>query len=188
MCGRSAGKALVAALASALAACVSSPAPAGWRPRPPEVQSRPCGAWIRLQRGQDKRAGVVEGELIAVSDDHVYVLTRSELLGVPPAAVTSARLEKYRAGTDALGGWGTLGTISTLSHGWILVLTAPLWIISSTATVATESRVAQLRHPPTPLGEFRPWARFPQGLPPGFGDPGGPAEVRTICGGGSKSP
>src|SRR5206468_9006902 len=98
MCGRSAGKALVAALASALAACVSSPAPAGWRPRPPEVQSRPCGAWIRLQRGQDKRAGVVEGELIAVSDDHVYVLTRSELLGVPPAAVTSARLEKYRAG------------------------------------------------------------------------------------------
>ncbi|HEY2944210.1 MAG TPA: hypothetical protein VGN09_17375 [Vicinamibacteria bacterium] len=110
----------------------------------------------------------VEGELIAVSDDRVYVLTDSGLVDVPHESVAKAILAAYATGEGQLAGWGALGTLSTLSHGIYLVITAPIWIIAGIMAAAGESRAGLVRYPEKPLTSFRLYARFPQGLPAGL--------------------
>jgi hypothetical protein len=174
-------RALAALLAFSMTACAANPAPLGWLPRAEQAQSRACGGWITLQSAKGATPPRASGELIAVSEDRIYVLTDSGLLDLPQASVTKATLAAYASGAGVLGGWAALGTISTLSHGAILVLTAPLWIIAGSVAAASESKVALHRHPPTPLVQLRPWARFPQGLPAGFGDPGRGPLARGPC-------
>jgi len=56
--------------------------------------------------------------------------------------------------------------LATASHGLILILSAPVWIITSTVAAADASRVPRIMSTsPTALNVF---ARFPQGLPPGI--------------------
>jgi len=155
--------AAVALLASTLAGCASNPAPQTWRPEPREAQRSVRGGWIALDCKEPAKRRV-EGELIAVDDDALHVLTAEGLRAVPRAEVRKARLVGYGDESGALGAWMALGTLSTLSHGAYLILTAPLlWLTGGGASVADESRGGFI-----PEAQFRAYARFPQGLPPGL--------------------
>jgi hypothetical protein len=90
------------------------------------------------------------------------------LLAVSNHDVIRAQAEAYDAGLGTVAAWSTLGTISTLSHGYYLIFTLPLWIVSGSASGAVLSREPIVSYPDESLASFAVLARFPQGLPPGL--------------------
>jgi hypothetical protein len=139
--------------------CASNPAPVGWRPPAAEAQRSIRGGWILIERESDSD---VTGELIAVDQTTLHVLTDSGLEAVPRSTVDEVRLVGYGS-WEHLPLWTTLGAVSTLSHGGYLVATLPLWIIGG--WTATSDEVQAVLVPPE---DFASFARFPQGLPPGL--------------------
>jgi hypothetical protein len=145
---------LAAAAALCGQACAAHTAPPRWLPEAKDLPRWSRGAWLQVQpRGG---GGRLDGELIAVGPGAVHLLTERGLRVVPMARVASATLVLYEP--EGNGGAGLL----VLTHGFYLVFTAIPWI----AIDAGASRAPRLEHPPWPLESFRPYARFPQGLPP----------------------
>jgi hypothetical protein len=160
--------ALVAALAGAAGGCRSNPDPRS--PSTAQMQKQSIGAWLvaRMRHGQ-----TVSGELIAVEREVVLVLSWAErpeqraLLALPVVDITQAELFRYVSAASNLGLWGLGGTLSTVSHGVLLLLSAPIWAGMSSIMAAYESRHVIVEYPEQPLAAMAHWARFPQGLPPG---------------------
>ena len=153
--------------AVACAGCARNSAPEGWLPKPAEAQAGAYGGWIELTYGEPKEKRSMDGELIAVSADSVWLLGQDQALVIPTTAVKMGKLTAYAAQTGALTAWAVLGTLSTISNGVVLILTAPMWIIVGPLAVASESRAPQRKSSPLAWGELAPFARFPQGMPEG---------------------
>ena len=152
----------------ASAGCATNSAPKDWLPKPAEAQADVYGGWIQLtyKEGDGKRQ--IDGELIAVSDDSVWVLSQDQGLAVATANVENGKLTAYAAQTGGLTRWTLLGALSTISNGILLVFTAPLWLIVGGSAISSESGAAQRKNPPLTWVELAPFARFPQGLPEGI--------------------
>jgi hypothetical protein len=58
--------------------------------------------------------------------------------------------------------------VSTISNGYLLGITAPLWIITGIVASSNESRAPLRGVPPLVWADLAAYARFPQGLPPGI--------------------
>jgi hypothetical protein len=155
-----------ACLAAAVAGCARSPAPAGAVPWPAGAEADPYGAWIQVER--QGGGGVVAGELLAVDPDTVFVLTwDGAVRGVPLDSVREATIAWYRGHATDLAAWTVVGTISTISNGVFLLLTAPMWLIAGSAATAAESRAPLVRVPTrADWTTARMYARYPAGLPP----------------------
>lgn len=146
-------------------ACAHNSAPPGFLPDPREAQTEATGAWIELTRGPAPE-GRVRGELFAVTEDTVWVRVLSDtVLSVPTASVTGGQMVEYDSQYGRVGAATLLGTLSTISNGFFLVLTAPLWILGGTLGMAAQSRAPVHRLPPGRWTDLVPFARFPQGLP-----------------------
>ena len=170
-----------------VAGCASSSAPAGFLREPHEAQRSARGGWVsvELEARPGERAGrELQGELIAATDDalilEIQTLTGPPRVRVERAEIHSARVTGYQTTYDTLAGWGTLGAVSALSHGYFLAFSAPIWIIATSVSAAGESRAAMIDYPDstrrtlpdgTPvrvqlgLSAFAIYARFPQGAP-----------------------
>jgi len=156
------------------AACVSNPAPHGWLSPAEQAQRDPYGAWIQVTYTTplDSARAQVAGELIAVDPDTVFVLTPEDaLVPVPIERALHGRLGYYDSQSWATGSWAVLGTLSTLSHGIVLIVSAPVWILSGTIATADQSR----RPVQTVHGSVHSswrglgmYARFPLGMPEGL--------------------
>lgn len=142
-------------------ACFRTTAPEGWLSTPEVAQREAYGGWISAAYAP---AQVVEGELIAVTPESLYVLTADSLIPLAMGAITSAALTTYDAQLRTLEMWTLLGSASTLSHGVGLVLTLPLWVIAGSSVTASASKSPRVRS--LDPADLRPYARFPQGLPP----------------------
>lgn len=170
MSGRSALGAAAAALI-AVGACYTSRAPAGWLPTPQEAASHPYGAWITLVSNVDAGATEIAGELIAAEWDTLHVMLvdtmeMSRLVSVPIHSVSEVRLEFFHASRSGYATWTALGVLSTFSHGFFLVLTAPTWAGIGTYATSVYTRAPLVRTPT--IEALRPYARFPQGIPRGL--------------------
>jgi hypothetical protein len=109
---------------------------------------------------------LVQGELIAIDADTIHVLADGRLVSLARAAVCCAELTAYRMDVSELQLWTVLGIVSTASHGFVLLLTAPIWAIAGTfATSAASYAPRVVSTDPVVLQAF---ARFPQGMPAGF--------------------
>jgi hypothetical protein len=151
-----------------LSGCAVTHAPKGWLSDSPALQFEAFGGWMQVHYSKnDSLKQTAMGELIALSSDSLYVLSRTDTLNVIAVAdVTHARLVEYKSHHGELGGWIALGTLSTVSHGWYLILTAPLlWVFAGTLAASSRSYDPILDYPRYSFNEFRPYARFPQGLP-----------------------
>ena len=146
-------------LAALLAGCAGNPVPKGWRPPPVKAQRGTHGGWILIERTGDWK---VAGELIAVNDRMLYVLTVSGFRSVPRPAVGKVRLVGYGT-AEYLWLWTAVGAVSTISHGRWFYLTLPIWVIGGPVANSREKKAAFV-----PPDNFASFARFPQGLPPGF--------------------
>jgi hypothetical protein len=158
------GRSLVLALALALS-CATNPDPRRMSIKTAQTNSR--GSWITVRT----KAGLqVAGELIAVDVNYVHILAPMDG-GVPRLVYTAtpdiAVAELYRYTPD--GGfvaWGGLGAVSAFSHGFWIVISGPIWLITMGITAAVESRHVIDRYPDdVTLPEIAQWARFPQGMP-----------------------
>ncbi len=115
----------------------------------------------------------VEGELIASDESFVNVLTAHDgVVATPWKEIRQVRVQLQPSMDGARAGlalWSTLGTLSTLSHGFFLVFTAPVWVgagIPSTILTGRPIEGSTRSDGATYLYQF---ARFPQGPPPGWG-------------------
>ena len=147
-------------------ACATNPAPRGSVPTPIEAPSDPYGAWIEVTLA-DAAKTVVAGELLAVESDSVFVLTPDGVVRpVSIGGVGTALVATYRPNVEWISAWAAVGTVSTISNGAFLILTAPTWVIGGIVAANSESR-APLRK----LKAGEAWdgvsmfARFPGGLP-----------------------
>jgi hypothetical protein len=175
MC-RSAG-AVLAALWFALAGCTAaSPAPASARRTMDQAQRDPRGAWINVVTDR----GGVAGELLAVEARALIVLSTVGFQRVPIDSVRGWSLAWYDADNAGVIAYGVVGTLSTLSHGWWAVFTAPLlWMIPSPIMARAQSKQGYEsgnRLAPDEHLALARYARFPAGLPPGFDPTVPPAE------------
>jgi hypothetical protein len=151
-----------------LAGCASSRAPKGWLPSVEEAQRDVYGSWIEItyKIGDDVyRDG---GEFIAVDSQSLYYANESELQTVPLPAISKARIVVYRSQSGQLVGWTVAGSISTVSHGYFIILSLPLWIITGSAFTSACSfePVIDISH--GNWDRARMYARYPTGLPEGF--------------------
>lgn len=153
-----------------LSSCARNTAPPGWH-QPALVALRSShGGWIRIE-GTPSAAGtqspdrlLTEGELIAVDQTAFHVLSRSGFQSVSRASVQRITLVGYGNQARTLALWSVLGGVSTLSHGFYLLFTAPTWTIGGIVASQKEKH-AGVWHDEDVAFRF---ARFPQGLPPGF--------------------
>jgi hypothetical protein len=159
----------VACMAGTLAlACATHTAPVGFLPSVQDAEASAFGGWIELTLRGDPRERRVQGELLAVTTDSVWVLTGEGGVVVPTATVLRGKLTGYLSGAGAVTGWTALGVLSTLSNGIVLIFTAPLWVITGTVAGSAASYAPVRQAPPLPWAELAVFARFPQGMPPGL--------------------
>ena len=150
-------------LGLALVACAGNTAPAGFLVPPRLAQTEAYGGWVELLVTGGAR---VDGELIAVTADSVWVLGTASVV-VAVANVRQGKLTTVQSEVGNVAGATGLGVVSTISNGILLVFTMPLWIIVGTAAGSSQSYAPERRVPPLHWAELNGFARFPQGLPDG---------------------
>jgi len=138
--------------------CAVTHEPQRWLPEPEEVPLDPYGSWAEVTT----KGSRVMGELIAVTSDTVFVAD-TMLHGVPVKTIERARVVTFEPDNYIASVlWGPLLTIS---NGFFLILTAPMWIIGGPIATIARSYDPIVDYPSKPLTELQCYARFPQGLP-----------------------
>ncbi len=171
--------------AALLAGCATRHSPPNWLPYAQTAAREAYGGWITVQLGDGNLAQQVAGELLAVSEDSLYALRDSTVSAFPLTSVRRVLLEVYDPKSSEVGQTTLAGTLLTITHGWWLIITAPLWIIVGTSATASLSHDGMMTVTPaddprarkvqTPTGRrVLTWkdlaihSRFPQGMPPGL--------------------
>jgi len=154
-----------------LNSCAPSYAPTNWLPNTDQIQKESFGGWLTLSivDSISNTDFQIEGELISTDSEYVYVLSDSVINVVSKLYVTNSILEIDDKNTDAYAGLAVLGTLSTISNGYYLIFSAPMWIIGGSAAAGGESRRDRyVKEFPsyTYWDEIQNFSRFPQGLPP----------------------
>lgn len=162
------GSALIAALGLILAACAGTIAPNSWLETPSVTQHEAYGAWVRLETGTADMTHT-EGELIAATSDSIFILdTLGFLNGFSAQGVSRVHLQAFDSRHGLVAFWTVLGTLSTISHGVVLIISAPVWIISGSIAAGAQSQTPHEFAVPAKWIALEKYARFPQGLPSGI--------------------
>lgn len=133
------------------------------------------GASVRLTRVD---GGRVSGELLAAARDSVWLLDRREMTALPLTLVRSVQVRRPGLGPSGILIWTLVGGAATgaaltaacesftADCGGIFVGTMISWgIVGGISAAITRSPHRRLA-PEAPA--LAPYARFPQGLPPGL--------------------
>ena len=149
-----------------ISSCAHVSAPIGWLSEPNEMKEDAFGGWITIKFNGSETKRIVEGELIAVTEESVYVASNTGISRIDIELIESARLVAYDSNAHLYGVGVLLGIISTLSHGFFLVLSVPIWILAGSLIARGHSKKPILEFPQNKWNELNVYARFPQGLPP----------------------
>ncbi len=141
-----------------LTGCATTNAPRNWLPPASEIPLEPYGAWVEVST----KAGHVEGELIAVTADSVFVADTG-LRAIGCKEIHAARLAWYEH--NNLWTAPAAGPIMTLFNGVWLIFTAPMWIVGGSIAATASWYEPIFDYPKYPLSEFARYARFPGGIP-----------------------
>ncbi len=144
--------------------CAARYSPPGWLDSPEDVQTVAYGGWLHVKTTAKTE---ISGELIAIGRDSIFVANET-LHAFALIDIESARLEAYGPDIALMGGWLVLGTLSSASNGWLCVFTGPMWILGGGTATILRSYEPILEYPDQELSSLLPFARFPQGLPPGI--------------------
>jgi len=156
-----------------LAGCAATSAPNNWLPEADAAQYDGFGAWIKVNiikaNASADSDSTIMGELLSVEYDSLFILSiDNQLISVSRDNIRKARLAYYNSQHGALAVWGFVGALSTGSHGVGAIISLPIWILSSTAAAASQSRAPIVYYPPEEWSSLHQYARFPQGFPPQF--------------------
>ena len=118
------------------------------------------------------------GELLAVDERALWVEIDGVERRIPRGDVQRVIVAVRPSYGGAYAGWGAIGTASTLSHGFWLVLTAPAWLGTWIPIVAYESGAGSDQALADGLDALFQYARWPQGMPPERMELAAPVEIR----------
>lgn len=116
----------------------------------------------------------VSGELLAIDAQQLWVLEDPEgepqLVSIPRAEVDKVSVEVFPSGAATTWTWTAVGTLSTASHGFFLIFSAPIWLatgvpVSVDQIVSNDLDLTRRSQ----LDALHQFARFPQGMPPQWG-------------------
>jgi len=144
-------------------ACFRTTAPRGWLPTAAQAQREAFGGWIKVDYTTGVAKRTVEGELIAATPDSMHVLTSDSIVALPTGALISGTLTAFDVQLRTLKVWTLVGAVAAVSHGFVLILSAPAWVIAGTTATAAASRAPRVESTNPAL--LRAYARFPQGIP-----------------------
>jgi len=146
-----------------LAGCAVNPAPRHALPDDKGAMHDAYGAYIVAEGDSNL---VVQGELIAASEDSLWVLHQDGLRAMSRVGLRRATAALYIAPLTSYTTWVTLGTIATISNGAFLLFTAPMWLIGGSVTMHVLSQQPLYKwQPRQSLAELAPYARYPAGIP-----------------------
>ncbi|HEX5133688.1 MAG TPA: hypothetical protein VFX92_14535 [Candidatus Krumholzibacteria bacterium] len=169
MQNRSAHACLLGLIAAALCGCASITYNVpDWLPPSEEAATDPRGGWIELQVTHATLGATLaklDGELLAVEADTLYVLAGKIVHPVALASVVKARLYYYDSNPGSVSSIAAGGALSTLSNGAFLIFTAPAWLAVGAGESSTRAHEGQVTRETAEWDDFRPYARFPAGLP-----------------------
>jgi hypothetical protein len=161
--------ALVVALGGVAAGCAHNPAPRGWLPTARGAAERSAwGGWLELtlRRGAEPAPPPpLAGEFLSVGpDSFVRILTEAGVSAVSVNRIERARLTGYDV-EQTVGVWTFPGFLLTASNGWVLALTAPVWLLTGTLTTWSSWGKAKTKVPRRSWNDMRLYARYPAGWP-----------------------
>lgn len=147
-----------------LAGCAASIAPSGWLPSAERTQWDGYGSWaiVTLSIGPGESC---EGELIAATSDSIFILQGSVLEAYGVNQVGRIHLQTYDSRHGGLTAWTAFGALSTISHGFILALSAPVWIITGSVATSAQSRLPHRTIADGSWSQLAPYCRYPGGIP-----------------------
>lgn len=127
-----------------------------------KIDVNPYGSYIRVVVSLST---VFTGELISIDSEKMVVLEEwtkqcitIKVADVKRFSLRYAKQERY--------GWAIpVFTLATISHGFFLVLTAPVNLIVAISTTAAGKRAFKYNKKDMDLNKLRMFARFPQGIP-----------------------
>ena len=154
-----------------LSGCASYHAPKGWLPERTYVEQEPYGGWLYVEANRNGMQKMADGEFIGTSDESLLLLNENGLTRVPLDLISYASLKLHDDDRSNFAIWTALGAISTISNGWLLAITAPLWIISGSIITGSETYSGFYEARPPRSIWWRTttmYSRFPQGIPPGL--------------------
>jgi hypothetical protein len=160
---------ILASIMSLFAAgCAVTHEPDDWLASPEAMQTDTHGGWIDLKyRSAPNKKTALGGELIAIGTDSIYVANET-FHSVAISSINSAQLVAYESNAGAMGFMVFAGALSSISNGWFFGITIPMWIIGGGITTSQRSYEPIVEYPGRSMSRFAPYARFPQGLPPGL--------------------
>ena len=148
--------------------CAHSYAPNRWLPDTNQIQTEAYGGWLTIDyEPLNDQTIEIKGEYITSDTSNIYILYDS-LFIIPKAKIIDAVLEIDDKNTSEYDGWTILGSASTLSHGWFLGFTFPMWLATGISASSGES--FRDRYSESDLNEaywnqILKYSRFPQGKP-----------------------
>jgi hypothetical protein len=162
---------LLLILCTLLIGCAASYAPDNWLPETADVPQNVFGGWITVITAPDilnpdEKWMEYSGEFIA-SEDSVIIILYDSLYQIPKSKIVNSILELDQKNTTAYGLWVLGGSVLTISNGYYMGITLPLWLFAGIPTVVGES--ARDRYEmDEPTQEYwdsiKVFARFPQGV------------------------
>jgi len=160
----------IGTVATLLGGCGVTRAPDGWLPDPPGLERQAYGGWLHLEIPNGKEIIEEGGEFIGVRDTVVYLLdAKRGVLMIPMSTITFASVDFHDKETGKFAGWTVAGSLSTVTHGFWLILSFPAWILFGTiSTVGVSHLGSEEESNPDQAWwqKVTKFARFPQGLPP----------------------
>ena len=164
------------ALVAVVAAATSSGCVTG------SYQTTIAGRPVLVTSVDDATQAKVQGELIAVDADRVWVLERGAVREVPRSSIREAAVRRRSITSRQALTWAAIGgaimsvglTVACSSVegngscGGVGAFVAAHWAVTGALAAATAESSSQQKFPPPKLDELRAYARFPQGMPAGL--------------------
>ena len=123
------------------------------------------GFLVHVQCQQPLGMTMLAGELLWVGKRSVWLWSEGAVAEIHRGCVVKAFLERHESRAASAAAWGTLGLVSTFFHGTWSGLTAPVWLITTTAASAGRAAGNDVLVLPHQLDRLAPYSRFPTGPP-----------------------
>ena len=158
---------LVAAVALLiLAGCGHTGAPDFWLPSDARSRVDGYGGWTSVKFGVTPKRPDVFGELIAVANDRLYILTDGGVIEAEKTQISSAVVDGYEQDLKPVARAWTIGGFASIGAGfWGIYVMQPLWALAGRTAMKEASSYAQVWYPRQNWEEMKKYARFPAGLP-----------------------
>jgi hypothetical protein len=139
-------------------------------PRAENGLNDPYGAIVNIELDNDRD---VQGELLAISKDSLFIATLSGFDAISRASITEVRGNYFYRGSIVTGYSAAtiLGMLSSITVGWFLVFVFPAYLIGGIVSTSAAANVSCFtydtdgNYSDLEWHSLHVWARFPAGLP-----------------------